>query len=165
MRVQRSDLNATFKMEVDTKWLTINPETTPPELVVQRQATESLRALGTDPLSLVMIHGQAKTGKSFLMNKLMGQPGYFAVRGGNTPTTVGVDLSPFKPYADLAGSSGSRVTRSGAAPGHVGFLDMEGQGDRGADYDVMLAAPLLLVSKVGVGCAPGTDENNPLTLN
>ena len=82
------------------------------------------------------------------MNKLMGQPGYFAVRGGNTPTTVGVDLSPFKPYADLAGSSGSRVTRSGADAGHVGFVDMEGQGDRGADYDVMLAAPLLLVSKV-----------------
>jgi hypothetical protein len=31
----------------------------------------------------------------------------------------------------------------------VGFLDAEGQGDQGIEYDVHLVAPLLLVSKVG----------------
>jgi hypothetical protein len=30
----------------------------------------------------------------------------------------------------------------------VGFLDAEGQGDQGIEYDVHLVAPLLLVSKV-----------------
>lgn len=33
----------------------------------------------------------------------------------------------------------------------VGFLDAEGQGDQGIEYDVHLVAPLLLVSKVGKG--------------
>lgn len=140
MRLDRSSLNQAFEMEVDTKWLTIDTNESPAKLAVQPAATASLRGLGPDKLGLVTIHGQAKTGKSFLMNKLMDQPGFFAVRGGNTPTTVGVDLSPMKPYAEFAGGRG-------ADGGKIAFVDVEGQGDRGVDYDVMLTAPLLLVSK------------------
>jgi len=143
MRPNRSNLSAAFEMEVDTKWLTIDTKESPSKLRVRDEATASLSALGTDKLGLVMIHGTAKTGKSFLMNKLMGQPGLFAVRGGNTATTVGVDLSPIKSYAEFTGGRGGDGCK-------VAFVDVEGQGDRGVDYDVMLTAPLLLVSKATI---------------
>lgn len=142
MRIDHPNLDHVFEMEVDTKWLTIDTKKTSTKLRVRDAATASLQGIGADKLGLVMIHGQAKTGKSFLMNKLMDQPGFFAVRGGNKPTTIGVDLSPIKPYADFAGGCDS------AGVGKIAFVDVEGQGDKGVDYDVMLTAPLLLVSKV-----------------
>ena len=153
MGAQPSTLGGAFEMEADAKWLTISTNKPSPELLVQDQATATLQALGVEKLSLVMVYGQARTGKSFLMNKLIGEPGFFTVRAGHVPTTVGVDLSPFMPYSAFTGSTGSSSSSSSSssstAGDKVGFVDVEGQGDRGINYDVMLAAPLLLVSKVG----------------
>ena len=46
--------------EAARKWLTMDKDQSSNVLCVDESATESLRALGTDPLSLVMIHGQAE---------------------------------------------------------------------------------------------------------
>ena len=128
--------------EAARKWLTMDKDQSSNVLCVDESATASLRALGPVALSLIMVCGRARTGKSFLMNMLMEQPGFFTVRSGQDPTTVGADLSSFKPYSDFAGSAGGC-----GVGGQVGFVDVEGQGDRGPKNDMMLAAPLLLVSK------------------
>lgn len=58
------------------------------------------------------------------------------------PCTSGVDLSSsFVPLASLS-------TTLSSSDHVVGFVDMEGQGDRSASYDVFLVTPVLLVSRV-----------------
>ena len=120
------------------KWLTVKKSASLLTLQVEKSATATLQEHGTDKLSLAVIFGQARTGKSFLTNKLMGKPGLFSVRGGHEPTTVGADLSSFIPNTSV-GAAGERK---------LGFVDVEGFGSEGDGYDVVLVAPLLLVSQV-----------------
>lgn len=109
------------------------------------------------PLNLVTIWGAARTGKSFFLNALARVDGLFHVSGAMEPCTSGADLSTvLRSVHDLAkydcatttasGASSSRSSSLGAPP-LVGFVDVEGQGDRHSSYDVLLATPLLLLSK------------------
>lgn len=110
-----------------------------------RVGADGLRQLNRLPagelLNLVMICGRAREGKSFLMNILTGTDGLFEVRPTNEPCTMGTDMSPH--FAKLADVCGAPIR------GSVGWLDTEGHGDKGVCYDVQLAAPGLLLSKVG----------------
>jgi hypothetical protein len=112
-----------------------------PQLRVGAPSIDQLSKLPPgEGLNLIMICGRAREGKSFLMNMLAGRDGLFRVSPSNVPCTVGTDMSPhFDSASDFAGAP---------VKGLVGFLDTEGQGDRGAAFDVQLGAPSLLLSKV-----------------
>lgn len=60
-----------------SKWLSIN------NLQVQlgKEANASLENIDKENVGLVMVWGQTKTGKSFLMNILMDKPDFFEMRG------------------------------------------------------------------------------------
>ena len=92
------------------------------------------------------------------MNVLMDKPGHFIVGRGRRAvqsTTVGADLSAFRPYSEFAGSSSS-------AGGHVGFVDVEGQGEEADKFGEMLVTPLMLVSKTVILMWNGKDMDNML---
>ena len=108
------------------------------------------------PLNLVTIWGAARTGKSFFLNALARVDGLFRVSGQMDPCTSGADLSmKLMSVNDLSKGDDTTPTVAGASLDDpfsseaplVGFVDVEGQGDRHASYDVLLATPLLLLSK------------------
>lgn len=132
--------------EAVSKWITIENESSPIKLKVSPEGSALLEDLGSEPLKLITIWGRARTGKSFLMNLLSGQAGAFQVKPGNIPCTIGVDVATsFPTYQHFAGRRSTSRSL-----GRLGFLDAEGQGDKGIDYDTVLTAPLLLVSKVSI---------------
>lgn len=99
-----------------------------------------------DLCNLVFIFGNARSGKSFLMNRLLAcvksKPigNIFKVINSSLPCTKGADISSFVlPSSALHPSEHKTV---------VGFVDVEGQGDAGEAHDTLLALPLLLTSKV-----------------
>jgi len=103
-------------------------------------------ASATDLCNLVFIFGNARSGKSFLMNRLLAcvkarQNGHtFKVINSSLPCTKGADIcSSFLPQNELKESEHKIM---------VGFVDVEGQGDAGEAHDTLLALPLLLTSKV-----------------
>jgi len=121
--------------------------------------------------NLIFIFGNARSGKSFMMNCLTGVRGLFRVINSATPCTKGVDISSYvAPYNDLAHAVGqeknlegdNKSPKSGGIgglfkkafqgrsrkPPLIGFVDVEGQGAEDGMYDTMLALPLLLTSKV-----------------
>lgn len=109
------------------------------------------------PLNLITIWGAARTGKSFFLNALARADGLFHVSGAMEPCTSGADLCRFVisgsdfargDYAATATASGASVSRSSSVESPmVGFVDVEGQGDRHSSYDILLVTPLLLLSK------------------
>lgn len=109
---------------------------------------------GLDPkkyCNLVFIFGNARSGKSFMMNRLLtssgGEPP-FKVINTHEPCTRGVDISTyFIPNSQLVEAAGLEETE-GNSEQLVGFVDVEGSGDQDATYDTMLALPLLLTGKV-----------------
>jgi len=108
---------------------------------------------GLDPeknCNLVFIFGNARSGKSFMMNRLLTTSGGhppFKVINTHDPCTRGVDISTyFVPHAQLAEAAG--LEEDGDPDQLVGFVDVEGAGDQDATYDTMLALPLLLTGKV-----------------
>eukprot|EP00937_MAST-01D_sp_MAST-1D-sp2_P003764 g3764.t1 len=116
-------------------------------LVVCEASSQLLRMLnakdklGGTPLNFVTIFGKARQGKSTLMNLLAGVEGLFEVSHKDQTCTRGVDLSAKVVAPD--------ALWEGAAGGvHVGFVDVEGQGVEGAEYDTLLVTPALLLSKV-----------------
>jgi hypothetical protein len=124
------------------KWLTMTNEDGKQRLCVSPGSGKLLASQGSKQLQLVSIFGRAREGKSFLMNKLSGRSSVFPVQPTNKPCTVGADLSPhFVALSELSDVS-TRIDPL------VGFVDVEGQGDKGVPYDVHLISPILLVSKV-----------------
>lgn len=112
-------------------------------------------------MNLVSIIGPAKTGKSSLMNALIGDGNTFKMSAAVKPCTEGGDLSPYavrlsefeSKHAGTGGAGRGRrsSTRSYVYPNddpYVAFADVEGQGDGSVDQDVRLATPFLLLSKV-----------------
>lgn len=100
--------------------------------------------------NLVFIFGNARSGKSFLMNQLVScapvpvPPNLFEVKNLATTCTKGVDISSaFIPQLGLHKDATKDERKL-----MVGFVDVEGQGDAGEQYDTLLALPLLLTSKV-----------------
>lgn len=124
-----------------------------------------------NPVNYIAVFGKARQGKSYLMNQLLGNDA-FKVSGEmlrvgssgvhklsalvvvppnsvmnqvshrNEPCTSGVDtasgLLPLEQFAGRPCDSKEGIS--------VGFMDMEGQSDKGMAYDVQLLCPLLLVS-------------------
>jgi hypothetical protein len=88
-------------------------------------------AYGT-PVCLVTVFGRAREGKSFLMNRLIGQD-TFRVLPTNRPCTQGADIH----VAPLI--RGQPLTC---------YIDLEGLGDKGGTYDVQLLTPFFVVSQV-----------------
>ena len=86
-----------------------------------------------------------RSGKSSLMNALMDAPSFFDVQGGEKSCTVGADISHFLSADTL--SSAAVLTGPGAQRPFVAFVDAEGQGGMGDNYDTTLLTPLCLVSK------------------
>ena len=94
------------------------------------------------PLNVVSVCGKLGTGKSYLMNALAPEP-VFGVSDQSTGFTQGIDVcSRLMPCSHFSGS----VSEDGEPV--IAFVDAEGQGDCGLQYDVKLACPCLLVSKV-----------------
>jgi hypothetical protein len=123
-----------------------------PSLAVCEASSQLLRllgavgALGNAPLNFVTIFGQARQGKSTLLNQLAKSLGLFAISHKDQTCTRGVDLSAkFVPVESfMVGSGGG----GGGEKLHVGFVDVEGQGVEGVEYDTKLVTPALLFSKV-----------------
>jgi len=126
-------------------------------------ATRFLRELGSSKLEVVSIFGNARQGKSFLMNELSRQR-VFPVSSKSEPCTVGIDLSTTTTtVAELRGAPSSKAglfssmfSRGGgreasdadADATKIAFADAEGQGDQKTAYDATLVTPTLLVARV-----------------
>lgn len=107
------------------------------------------------PLGIVTVVGSARQGKSFLMNALTGSDTAFRVSPEVRPCTAGADLSPnLMPLCKFTslGSNYPHVPRvTSSSDPMIGFVDMEGQGDRSPESDVRLATPFLLISQASDG--------------
>ncbi|CAN0417639.1 unnamed protein product [Pylaiella littoralis] len=126
---------------------------------VSAEGSSAVEKLPQKPLNLITIWGGARTGKSFFMNALAGVAEYdvFAVAGGSHPCTVGAFISiTTRSLSDFGSESGCPTLSSsmsgmnlgaGVQP-EIGFVDVEGQGDKHITYEIKLAIPLLLLSKV-----------------
>jgi hypothetical protein len=87
----------------------------------------------------VMVSGKLRTGKSYLMNALS-DSNAFGVSAQARSFTQGVHICDrLVPCSTFGGpEDGPKLA----------FVDAEGQADKGKSYDIKLATPLLLVSKV-----------------
>ena len=109
---------------------------------------DRIAKLGSDRLNLVTVFGETRTGKSFLLNQLVGVPHFFRVSRGNEPCTAGADISNMCTLRQFA--KGLSGTVDEEAP-HIAFIDAEGYGGNGDDeHHQKLISPLLIVSKVVV---------------
>ena len=77
------------------------------KLILAKSGVELLRSLPpANPLNLLFIFGNARSGKSFLMNCLSGCPGLFQVLNSSAPCTKGVDIAstilPYKTFREHA---------------------------------------------------------------
>lgn len=124
---------------------------------ITNEALVTLQELPQTPHNWVTIWGPARCGKSFLLNCLARSDGgshIFPVSSEMTACTTGADLSKttleLKKFLHEPGSVGEGGHLAGAltpSPA-IGFVDVEGQGDRHLSHEIMLATPLLLLSKV-----------------
>lgn len=104
------------------------------KLVLSRQGVELLRAQpAAQHLNLVFIFGNARSGKSFLMNCLSGVPGLFRVLNSAQPCTKGVDISSsVLPYATFKAHADSLPVQLDDIQLGPGGADGEGDGRDGA---------------------------------
>lgn len=137
-----------FGMDASVKWVAADSG-------LLRVAEEARDVLVDIPngqrLSIVTVVGSARQGKSFLMNALTGSDTMFRVSPEVCPCTAGADLSPdILPLSNFIslGSNYPRAPPVNSSDPMIGFVDMEGQGDRSAERDVRLATPFLLISQV-----------------
>ena len=126
-------------------------------LDIKPDASAILNRYRNEPLNVISVCGKLRTGKSYLMNSLM-EANIFGVSDRAKSFTEGAHLSSLiVPYSKL-------VPRASAQP-RIAFVDMEGQSDKGQAYDIKLATPLLIVSKVvllNVHCAAGPPKEEIL---
>ena len=111
------------------KWLVLGEGG---HLEVDERGTKLLRS-ERGAVNTVMIFGDVGTGKSFLLNSL-DPTANFEVSNREDSCTQGVDLA------------GAPKARPGLPA--VTYVDVEGQGDKSLSYELKLAVPLLLCSKV-----------------
>ena len=136
-------------------------EDPPLVLDIKPNASAILNRYRNEPLNVISVCGKLRTGKSYLMNSLM-EANIFGVSDRAKSFTEGAHLSSLiVPY--------SKLVPSASAQPRIAFVDMEGQSDKGQAYDIKLATPLLIVSKVvllNVHCAAGPPKEEILqTLN
>ena len=123
------------------------------QVSVTSDALATIGELPQSPLNLVTIWGHARTGKSYIMNLLArrGKEVIFPVLRVFKACTVGADMSKatvgLAPFTQSSDAAGEEELGEGGSP-EIGFVDVEGQGDRHQSHDILLATPLLLLSKV-----------------
>jgi len=120
------------------------------KLAISEEGSRVLSELSPEQATnLMFIFGNARSGKSFLMNCLLGVPSAFKVVNSSEPCTRGVDISSYvAKRTTIASKIGLMDGEDKASDMNVGFVDVEGQGAEDGTYDTMLALPLLLTSKV-----------------
>jgi hypothetical protein len=131
------------------------PDDTHTKLVLQPEAVEWLRGL-RGPIALVSIIGPYRSGKSFLLNRLLDVPCErgFTVGHRRTTQTKGIWLwsAPMPDAADDAAAGG------GSSRGSILFLDTEGIEGAGASavYDDRVFSLAALLSSVLIYNLPET---------
>jgi hypothetical protein len=105
-------------------------------------------------VNLITIFGAARTGKSTLMSLLCGEQGLFRSSAGGESFTQGIILANFFSSLEAFSSQdgGECVSPDSVSVGEdglvVGFVDAEGQGDKGMQYDLKLVSAPVLLSKI-----------------
>ncbi|CAN0316110.1 unnamed protein product [Ascophyllum nodosum] len=123
------------------------------QVSVTPDALVTIGELPQVPLNLTTIWGRARTGKSYIMNLLARREkgDIFPVSGGFKACTVGADMSKatvgLESFSRCSYAAGAEELGGGRTP-DIGFVDVEGQGDRHQSQDILLATPLLILSKV-----------------
>lgn len=111
-----------------------------------------------DYVNIIMVFGKLRTGKSYLMNALSGTCA-FGVSDQARSFTQGIHVaSRFLPCTSFGGPAD--------AP-KIGFVDAEGQADKGKSYDIKIATPMLLVAKIIILneiCPTGPSKEDILRL-
>ncbi|KAF0542090.1 e3 ubiquitin-protein ligase [Gigaspora margarita] len=110
-----------------------------------------------ESVNLISIFGPARTGKSTLMNILAGVNDYdneiFKTSPDMETVTTGVDISKtFVPLKEFSKLNGNMEVNSNIL---VGFVDTEGQGNNGDEFDICLFSPILVTSKIVMFWWPG----------
>lgn len=142
----RSQADRLEPSNLSTKWVIRSSEPSQKgAVVINPDATAVTDSFPSKPLNFVMIFGPTKSGKSFLMNALARRDGIFGVSPAAMPCTSGVDLS--KTLVSLQEFTGA-TTYAGWYTPSIGFVDVEGLGDKKPSHHVKLAIPPMLVSKV-----------------
>lgn len=135
------------------------------QLKVSSKGLKVLKGLPSNKsCNLCFIFGNARSGKSFMMNCLSGVRGLFQVVNSSTPCTQGVHISTHitphekilkhvKTYHDVDQDYVEELQKeqegkATSGPPLCAFIDVEGQGDQDSNYDTYLALPMLLTSKV-----------------
>ncbi|CAM9442057.1 unnamed protein product [Ectocarpus sp. 12 AP-2014] len=132
---------------LSTKWVIKSSEPSQNgAVVVNPDAISVTDSFPPKPLNFIMIFGPSKSGKSFFMNALARRDGIFDVSPAAIPCTSGVDLS--KTVVSLQGFTGTTTHVDSECTPCIGFVDVEGLGDRNPAHHVKLAIPPMLVSKV-----------------
>ena len=106
------------------------------------------------PVAVVAILGGARTGKSTCLNMLTGRQ-LFATADGVVPCTKGADVSTYTPTVaqlrdHVVVPHGDDDDDDDDGGPRVMVVDVEGQGDRGATYDIRMSAPVILIARVVV---------------
>lgn len=130
-----------------TKWISRSTDPSGQGAVVVNPASVVVTdSFAARPVNFVMIFGPARCGKSFLMNALARRDNNFGVSPAVEPCTSGVDLS--KTVLSLEDFMGAAASGRAESMPCVGFVDVEGLGDKDPAHHVQLAIPPMLVSKV-----------------
>ena len=137
------------RSELSTTWVSQSSGTSGQSaVVVNPDSSVVTDAFPSGPVNFVTIFGPARSGKSFFMNALASRDGIFGVSPAAEPCTRGVDLSEI--VLSLGEFTGTAIIGGGGPESTpcVGFVDVEGLGDRDPSHHVKLAIPPMLVSKV-----------------
>lgn len=140
-------MNELEPSSLSTKWVSTSSE--PSEqgaVVVHPDSNTVIDSFPSRPLNFVTIFGPARSGKSFVMNALARRNGVFRVSPAAASCTSGVDLS--KTVVSLEEFTGGAAKGKYEDMPHIGFVDVEGLGDKDPSHHVKLAIPPMLVSKV-----------------
>eukprot|EP01045_Picozoa_sp_COSAG04_P033919 COSAG04_NODE_7213_length_1166_cov_1.644799_1_plen_250_part_01 len=119
--------------------------------VVEVGAANGMLRKVPQTVNLISIFGAARGGKSTMMSLLSGQPGLFAASPGGESYTQGIMMANhFAGLGHFSAQDGGRRVEAEEQGLTVGFLDAEGQGDRGIEHDLKLISAPMLLSKVQI---------------
>ncbi|CAG8500672.1 21660_t:CDS:2 [Dentiscutata erythropus] len=129
---------------------------------VEEDATDLL-CTKNETVNLISIFGQAREGKSTFMNILAGvndDNEIFKSSSATETVTTGVDIS--KTFVSL--KEFSKLNDDPEIDNNilVGFVDTEGQGNKGEEFDLYLFSPILVTSKIVIFWWPGNLQINSI---